>query len=137
MADLIITSPSNPRLKSLAGLRRRRTREETGQTLIEGYEELTLALGAGVRPEALYYWVFPNVMLNLYPDNLQVIVILPLTAERTVTRVEWFVLDPESPGVAEEFAKSFAFSDQVQKEDIGICEAVQKNLRSRTYDQGR
>jgi choline monooxygenase len=39
--------------------------------------------------------------------------------------------------VAEEFAKSFAFSDQVQKEDIGICEAVQKNLRSRTYDQGR
>jgi TrmH family RNA methyltransferase len=55
MADLIITSPSNPRLKSLAGLRRRRTREETGQTLIEGYEELTLALGAGVRPEALYY----------------------------------------------------------------------------------
>jgi phenylpropionate dioxygenase-like ring-hydroxylating dioxygenase large terminal subunit len=54
-----------------------------------------------------------------------------------MTRFEWFVLDPESPGVAEEFAKSFAFSDQVQKEDIGICEAVQKNLRSRTYDRGR
>jgi TrmH family RNA methyltransferase len=62
MADLIITSPSNPRLKSLAGLRRRRTREETGQTLIEGYEELTLALGAGVRPEALYYC--PELMLD-------------------------------------------------------------------------
>jgi len=89
------------------------------------------------QPEALYYWVFPNVMLNLYPDNLQVNVILPLSAERTITRFEWFVLDPESPGVAEEFAKSFAFSDQVQKEDIAICEAVQKNLRSRTYDQGR
>ena len=62
MADLIITSPSNPRLKSLTGLRRRRTREETGQTLIEGYEELTLALGAGVRPEALYYC--PELMLD-------------------------------------------------------------------------
>jgi TrmH family RNA methyltransferase len=62
MADLIITSPSNPRLKSLAGLRRRRTREETGRTLIEGYEELTLALGAGVRPEALYYC--PELMLD-------------------------------------------------------------------------
>jgi TrmH family RNA methyltransferase len=62
MADLIITSPSNPRLKALAGLRRRRTREETGQTLVEGYEELTLALGAGVRPEALYYC--PELMLD-------------------------------------------------------------------------
>jgi choline monooxygenase len=89
------------------------------------------------RPEALYYWVFPNVMLNLYPDNLQTNVILPLSAERTLTRFEWFVLDPESPGVAEEFAHSFAFSDQVQKEDIAICEAVQRNLRSRTYDHGR
>jgi TrmH family RNA methyltransferase len=62
MADLIITSPSNPRLKSLAGLRRRRTREETGRTLIEGFEELSLALGAGVRPEALYYC--PELMLD-------------------------------------------------------------------------
>jgi choline monooxygenase len=88
-------------------------------------------------PEALYYWVFPNVMFNLYPDNLQTNVILPLSAERTLTRFEWFVLDPESPGVAEEFAHSFAFSDQVQKEDIAICEAVQHNLRSRTYEQGR
>ena len=30
-----------------------------------------------------------------------------------------------------------AFSDQVQQEDIQICEAVQKGLRSRTYDRGR
>ena len=62
MADLIITSPSNPRLKALAALRRRRTREETGRTLIEGFEELTLALGAGVLPEALYYC--PELMLD-------------------------------------------------------------------------
>jgi TrmH family RNA methyltransferase len=62
MADLIITSPSNPRLKQLAGLRRRRTREETGRTLIEGFEELSLARGAGVVPEALYYC--PELMLD-------------------------------------------------------------------------
>ena len=62
MADLIITSPSNPRLKALASLRRRRTREETGQTLIEGYEELALALDAGILPQALYYC--PELMLD-------------------------------------------------------------------------
>ncbi|MEP6994583.1 MAG: SRPBCC family protein, partial [Acidobacteriota bacterium] len=76
-------------------------------------------------------------MLNLYPDNLQTNIILPLSPERTLTRFEWYVLEPNSPGVAEEFARSFAFSDQVQQEDIAICEAVQKGLRSRSYDHGR
>jgi TrmH family RNA methyltransferase len=52
--DLTITSASNPRLKALLALRRRRTREETGRTLVEGYEEIGLALSAGVRPSAVY-----------------------------------------------------------------------------------
>jgi len=52
--ELTITSASNPRLKGLLGLRRRRTREETGQTLVEGYEEIGLALSAGVRPDTVY-----------------------------------------------------------------------------------
>ncbi|MFY9552307.1 MAG: SRPBCC family protein [Thermoanaerobaculia bacterium] len=94
-------------------------------------------LAEGAQPEALYYWVFPNLMLNLYPDNLQTNIILPLGPERTVTRFEWYVLEPNSPGVAEEFARSFAFSDQVQQEDIAICEAVHHGLRSRTYERGR
>lgn len=54
MADLLITSAANPRLKSLAALRRRRVREETGTTLVEGHEELALALASGVRPQTLY-----------------------------------------------------------------------------------
>jgi RNA methyltransferase, TrmH family len=60
--DLVITSPSNPRLKALVALRRRRTREETGRTVVEGFEELSLALEAGVLPEALYYC--PDLMLD-------------------------------------------------------------------------
>lgn len=51
----MITSPANPRLKALVGLRRRRAREEQEQTLLEGQEELALALSVGVRPQALYY----------------------------------------------------------------------------------
>jgi TrmH family RNA methyltransferase len=62
MTDLLISSPANPRLKSLAALRRRRQREETGRTLVEGYEELRLALDAGVHPEALYWC--PELMLD-------------------------------------------------------------------------
>lgn len=33
--------------------------------------------------------------------------------------------------------QSIAFSDEVQCEDMEICNAVQRNLQSRAYTQGR
>jgi TrmH family RNA methyltransferase len=62
MTDLIITSPANQRVKALTALRRRRAREESGVTLVEGFEELSLALEAGVVPQAVYYC--PELMLD-------------------------------------------------------------------------
>lgn len=62
--DLEITSPANPRLKQLVALRRRRARDEAGVTVVEGFEELGLALDAGVRPRTLFY--APELMLD--PD---------------------------------------------------------------------
>ncbi|MBX0328634.1 Rieske 2Fe-2S domain-containing protein [Oscillochloris sp. ZM17-4] len=91
----------------------------------------------GAPAQALYYWAFPNLMLNIYPDNLQINIILPLGPDRTVTIFEWYVLDADRPDVAEEFHKSFKFSDLIQKEDIDICESVQRRLRSRSYSTGR
>jgi TrmH family RNA methyltransferase len=54
-AELEITSPANPRIKQLVALRRRRSRDQAGLTLVEGLAEVELALDAGVRPSALYY----------------------------------------------------------------------------------
>ncbi len=54
VADPVITSAANPRLRSLIALRRRRVREAVGSTLVEGYEELSMALDAGVVPSAAY-----------------------------------------------------------------------------------
>jgi RNA methyltransferase, TrmH family len=62
MSELIITSPANARLKSLVSLRRRRAREDAGLTLIEGYDELSLALDAGVVPRTVYFC--PELMLD-------------------------------------------------------------------------
>lgn len=87
--------------------------------------------------EALYYWVFPNFMLNFYPDNLQINIILPLSHERTLTIFEWYFEQPGTGGGWESMQNSIAFSDQVQQEDIEICETVQKGLQSRSYDVGR
>ena len=69
MADLHITSASNPRLKELVALRRRRTREETGSTLLEGTEELSLALEAGVTPFAVYHC--PELMQDYGPEVVE------------------------------------------------------------------
>lgn len=51
---LDITSPGNPRLKALAGLHRRRSRREAGVTVVEGHDELALALEAGAVPTTLF-----------------------------------------------------------------------------------
>ena len=87
--------------------------------------------------EALYYWVFPNLMLNLYPENLQVNLIVPLSHEKTLTIFEWYYRDATSTAVRERMRKAVDFSHQVQEEDIHLCEAVQRGLRSSTYDRGR
>ena len=94
-------------------------------------------LEEGAEAQAFYYWVFPNLMLNIYPDNVQINIILPLDHARTLPIFEWYVLDVDRPDVAQDFHKSFKFSDVIQKEDIDICEAVQKRLKSRSYDVGR
>jgi choline monooxygenase len=92
--------------------------------------------GSGL-PEALYFWVFPNLMLNIYPDNMQINIIVPLSHEKTLTIFEWYFHNSDSEKVRERAAKAIAFSDTVQAEDMHICEAVQRGLRSTTYDRGR
>ncbi len=85
--------------------------------------------------EAQYFWIFPNLMLNVYPDNFSTNLIVPAGPDRTVTIFEWFFRDPQSS--KKEIEETIAFSDEIQLEDIDICEAVQRGLRSRTYVSGR
>jgi choline monooxygenase len=87
--------------------------------------------------EVHYLWVFPNLMLNLYPGSLQINLILPITHERTLTVFEWYARDAGSAAARDRLQRSIEFSHQVQQEDIGLCEAVQRGLRSITYSRGR
>jgi choline monooxygenase len=87
--------------------------------------------------EALYFWIFPNLMLNIYPDNISTNVIVPLSHDKTLTIFEWFFHDVNSVKTEERIAEAVAFSDEVQQEDIVLCENVQKGLRSASYDRGR
>ena len=82
-----------------------------------------------------YLWIFPNWMLNCYPDNMSLNLVVPTSAEKTTVIFEWYftdeVLKTDVP------QKSVNFSDQIQIEDGHICEVVQRNLKSRSYDRGR
>lgn len=82
-----------------------------------------------------YLWIFPNWMLNCYPDNLSLNIVLPIEPERTVAIFEWYL--PEKDHAAPAAKASVEFSHQIQIEDVAICETVQKNLRSRSYSRGR
>src|SRR5579864_2624739 len=90
--------------------------------------------GPGLK-EALYFWIFPNLMLNIYPDNISTNLIVPLSHEKTLTIFEWFFHDMSSERVKERVTRAVAFSDEVQQEDITLCENVQRGLRSATYDR--
>ena len=94
------------------------------------------APGTGLQG-ALYFWIFPNLMLNIYPDNISTNVIVPLSAEKTLTIFEWFFHDVDQPESKGRIEKAIAFSDEVQQEDILLCTNVQRGLRSSTYDRGR
>ena len=84
-------------------------------------------------PAPLYYWIFPNSMISIYPDNLHTTVVLPLAVDKTLTIFDWY----ELPETAKSLESTIAFSDGVQKEDVAICEKVQAGLRSRSYERGR
>jgi len=87
--------------------------------------------------EALYYWIFPNTMLNIYPDNMSINIIVPIDHRRTLTIFEWYFEEPGTGSGWESMQQTIAFSDEIQQEDIEICLAVQQGLESRAYDRGR
>jgi choline monooxygenase len=88
--------------------------------------------------QAQYYWLFPNAMLNVYQGQMQTNVVLPRGHDSCEVVFEWYsAAPPADPATDAQWTKLVAFSDEIQDEDIEICEQVQKNLRSRAYDRGR
>lgn len=87
--------------------------------------------------DALYYWLWPNTTLNILPGRLQTNRVVPKGVDRC--RVEfdfYYPLDDSSEARAKREA-DLGFSDEVQHEDLGICEDVQRGLASGSYVPGR
>jgi choline monooxygenase len=86
--------------------------------------------------EAMYAFLYPNFMINRYGEAMDVNLVLPRGADRCEV-VFAFYFTPQVLADAEKVAAAIASSDEVQREDVWICESVQKGLASGGYIPGR
>ncbi|HEV7776891.1 MAG TPA: aromatic ring-hydroxylating dioxygenase subunit alpha [Luteibacter sp.] len=87
--------------------------------------------------EALYYFQYPNTMLNILPGRLQTNRVLPLGVDRCRVEFDFYYAPDDSPEGLARRAKDIEFSDEVQVEDVTICQDVQRGLASGSYEAGR
>lgn len=85
---------------------------------------------------ALYYWLYPNFMINLYAGVMDTNLVRPLAIDRTEVIFD-FYFDDVSEAARERNLASIGVGELIQQEDVDICESVQRGLQSRAYDAGR
>ena len=100
----------------------------------EGGEAMTASVRSG---QALYYWLYPNFMLNWYEGYLDTNLVIPLGIDRVKVVFDFYFADVSPGAAAARNKKSMDVSERIQDEDHAICESVQRGLGSRAYRAGR
>jgi choline monooxygenase len=98
-----------------------------------GGEKMTASVRKG---RALYYWLYPNFMLNWYEGYLDTNLVIPLGINRMKVIFDFYFDDASEASKARNKA-SMDVSERIQDEDHAICESVQRGLASRAYRAGR
>jgi choline monooxygenase len=125
----------HPGLNSLLDYRQYVT--ETGDWFSYQYSPLQSDDALYGDGDALYYFIYPNTTLNLLPGRLQSNRILPLGPDRCVVEFDYYYSATDSADAEARHQADHDFAHQVQDEDIGICEHVQRGLASGSYEPGR
>jgi len=86
---------------------------------------------------AHYYCIYPNLMLNILPGRLQTNVILPAEGNQTRIIFDYYYEGIGSENTEKLIQQDTDFSDEIQEEDIQICQRVQQGLNSGSYQAGR
>jgi phenylpropionate dioxygenase-like ring-hydroxylating dioxygenase large terminal subunit len=83
-----------------------------------------------------YNYIWPTFMLNIYPGpgNVSTNLIVPLGVDRTLAVYDFFYEDGADQSAAAEITELI---HQVMVEDVDLCEAVQRGMRSDTFSAGR
>lgn len=97
------------------------------QTALARGDGPTLPGGAA----ALYLWLFPNTMLNVYPWGVSLNVVLPLTVGSCRVLFRSYVWDADLLD-----AGAGAGLDAVEVEDEAVVARVREGIGARLYDRG-
>ena len=100
----------------------------------KGADRETGAVRKGAR--ALYYWIYPNFMVNWYEGVMDTNLVIPRGVERTEVIFDFYFPDV-SAAARERNLASIAVGQRIQDEDVAICQSVQRGLTSRAYVAGR
>src|SRR5579872_2139685 len=85
---------------------------------------------------AWYFWQYPNLMINCYEGYMDTNLVIPLDVDHCRVIFDFYFADVSAAARAYN-EQSVAVGARVQDEDLGICEAVQRGLKSRAYGAGR
>lgn len=140
----------HPELVKVIPIYRRGTMVESdgiwGNRLVEGATSFTrsgrssLPLLPGLTKEEQGVYngmtIFPNLILDCFPDNVLYTILWPRAAERT--EVTCGLLFDPSTIARQDFDASeiVEFHDLINRQDWGVCERAQKGQRSRGYRRG-
>ena len=90
------------------------------------------SIDSGKKIAAYYWWMFPNLMINVYPWGISVNVVVPNGPHSTTVLFRSYVKHPE---LMEQGAG--AGLDKVELQDQFVVENCMKGMRSNSYKRGR
>ena len=85
---------------------------------------------------AWYFWQYPNLMINCYDGYMDTNLVVPVDVDHCTVIFDFYFRDIGDAS-REYNEQSVNVGNRVQEEDLGICEDVQRGLKSRAYRAGR
>jgi choline monooxygenase len=107
---------------------------QSSPMVVSGEDAATGAARKGDR--AWYFWQHPNLMINCYEGYMDTNLVIPVDVDHCTVIFD-FYFGEISEASREYNEQSVSIGNRVQEEDLGICEDVQRGLKSRAYRAGR
>jgi len=106
--------------------------ERAYQALLPAVEHLP----ASHKRKWLYYKLWPNVAFDIYPDQVDFMQFLPVSAEETVIREISYALPDERREMKAARYLNWRINRRVNAEDTELIARVQQGMRSASYEPG-
>ena len=80
--------------------------------------------------------MWPNLMFNLYPDQVEFMQFLPLDESNTTIRYGTYAVKDERPEMQEARKLNIALNVEVGDEDMSLITSVQRGMEHECFQQG-